>query len=264
MRYSFLTISILLVSILTVCSFSPASAAPPKQEYYELRIYQLTSDAQEKRIHAYLKNALVPALHRAGIKTVGVFKQKGNDTAAIKKIVVLIPYKSLTDLEAIEAKLEKDKAYGTAGADYINAAHNESAYSRFSKVLLKAFSGQPVLTKSKLTGPREERVYELRSYESASEKIYRKKVEMFMKGNEISIFDRLGFNAIFYGEVLAGGSMPNLMYMTSFDNKEARDAHWKSFVDDAEWKKVSSEEQWANTVSHIDITFLTSTEYSDL
>jgi hypothetical protein len=33
---------------------------------------------------------------------------------------------------------------------------------------------------------------------------------------------------VFYAEVLSGLRMPNLMYMTSFENKEDRDAHWKT------------------------------------
>ncbi|MBL7698961.1 MAG: NIPSNAP family protein [Chitinophagaceae bacterium] len=249
--------------LLTLVIFS-ASANPPKQEFYELRIYQLSTEDQEERLNAYLKDALVPALHRAGITSVGVFKAKGNDTASIRKVVLLVPYKSLGDLDAIDTKLEKDKVYINAGADYINAAHNNPAYTRFSKTILKAFSGHPVLSKPALTGPRDERVYELRSYEGATEKLHRKKVDMFVKGDEIAIFNRLQFNAVFYGEVLAGGSMPNLMYMTSFDNKESRDAHWKAFVDDPEWKKLSGDKQYENTVSHIDSTFLEATDFSDL
>lgn len=244
--------------------FGTASANPPKQEFYEIRIYNLINEAQEKRMDTYLKDALLPALHRAGISTVGVFKPKGNDTASTRKIYLLIPYKSLNDLDALDAKLEKDKTYNTAGADYIGTAHDNPAYARFSKIVLKAFSGHPVLAKPNLTSPRSERVYELRSYEAATEKLYRKKVEMFVKGDEIAIFNRLQFNGVFYGEVLSGAAMPNLMYMITFDNQESRDAHWKSFIDDPEWKKLSGDKQYDHTVSHIDNIFLQATEYSDL
>jgi hypothetical protein len=244
--------------------FSFAQANPPKQEFYEIRIYQLSNAEQENRMDAYLKDALVPALHRAGVNKIGVFKPIGNDTAAVRKIYLLIPYKSLNDLDALDSKLEKDQAYSTAGADYIGTAHDKPAYARFSKIILKAFSGHPVITEPKLTAPRKERVYELRSYEATTEKLYKKKVDMFVKGNEIAIFDDLKFNAIFYGEVLAGTAMPNLMYMTSFDNKQSRDEHWKAFGDHPDWKKLLADKQYENTVSHIDITFLYPTDYSDL
>jgi len=89
------------------------------------------------------------------------------------------------------------------------------------------------------------------------------KVEMFNKG-EIQLFEKLGFNAVFYGQVIAGGKMPNLMYITSFDNKASRDQHWKTFGSDPEWKVMSALPQYQNNVSKIDITFLTPTSYSKL
>jgi hypothetical protein len=58
--------------------------------------------------------------------------------------------------------------------------------------------------------------------------------------------------------------MPNLMYMTSFNNKAARDEHWKAFGSDPAWKKLSSDPNYQHNVSKIDITFLRATEYSDL
>src|SRR5680860_336949 len=109
-------------------------------------------------------------------------------------------------------KLEKDQKYLAAGKDYINAAHDNPVYTRMEKVLMRAFTGMPHFQESTLTGPKEDRVYELRSYESATEKQHRNKVKMFNEG-EIDIFDKLDFNPVFYGEVIAGANMPNLMYM---------------------------------------------------
>ena len=86
---------------------------------------------------------------------------------------------------------------------------------------------------------------------------------MFNAGGEVVLFEKLGFNAVFYGEVIAGSNMPNLMYMTTHANKEARDANWKNFVDAPEWKKMSSLPKYQGNVSHIDIFFLYPTAYSD-
>ena len=116
---------------------------------------------------------------------------------------------------------------------------------------------------SPLNGARKDRIYELRSYESPSEAYFKNKVDMFNAGGEVKLFKRLGFNAVFYGEVLSGPKMPNLMYMTTFANQESRDAHWKEFVDAPEWKELISMSKYDNNVSHIDITFLYPTEYSD-
>ena len=87
---------------------------------------------------------------------------------------------------------------------------------------------------------------------------------MFNEGGEVALFARLHFNALFYGEVIAGSAMPNLMYMTSFENKSDRDEHWKAFGNDPEWKKLSARKEYQNNVSKITIEFLRPTEYSDL
>lgn len=242
----------------------PAQAFGPDREFYELRTYLLKSAEQEKMMDNYLQNALLPALKRSGIRTVGVFKPISNDTASIKKIMVLIPYKNIKQVISMERKLEKDKVYLEKGKDYIDAVYNKAPYQRMEKVLLKAFSGQPLLKLPKLNASKAERVYELRSYESASEKYYWNKVQMFNKGNEINLFERLNFNGIFYGEVIFGNKLPNLMYMTSFENMEDRNAHWKTFSNDAEWKTLSKMPEYQHNVSHIDITFLRATIYSDL
>jgi hypothetical protein len=131
-------------------------------------------------------------------------------------------------------------------------------------ILLQAFPLAPQLQVPALKAEKKDRVYELRSYESATEKIFKNKVQMFNEGDEIGLFKRLNFNAVFYSEVIAGGKMPNLMYMTSFENMADRDAHWKSFVDAPYWKKLSAMPEYQHNVSHIDITFLRPTDYSGL
>src|SRR5215217_5987049 len=98
----------------------------------------------------------------------------------------------------------------------------------------------PAMAVPQLSSAKAQRIYELRSYEGPTEKLYLNKVQMFNQGGEVPLFKRLNFNAVFYASVLAGSRMPNLMYMTTFENRAEREAHWKTFTDDAEWKKLSS------------------------
>ena len=233
-----------------------------KRSYYQLKIYNYTTDKQEETLDSFFKDAYLPALHRLGIKDVGVFKPVKQDS--VRKVYVFIPFKSLTEFEKLEQSLAGDKQFLSAGKDYIDAPYNDIPYSRFESILLKAFAGMPFYAKPALNGPKKDRIYELRSYEGPAEKYYINKVEMFNKGNEIGIFNRLGFNAVFYGEVLSGSTMPNLMYMTSFENKASRDAHWKAFGGDPEWKVLSAKPEYKNNVSRITTTFLYPTDYSDL
>lgn len=253
----------LAVFFATLFSAGATSAQDQQREFYELRTYYYSGDSIENRLDQYLGKALVPALHRAGIKKVGVFKSSSHDTSSIRRFVVLIPYSSLAWLDRIDSILDKDKTYQNAGNDYINAAHNNAPYSRMEKTILKAFTGLPQAKSSGTKGNKKDRVYELRSYEGATEKLYRTKVKMFNTGDEVGIFDRLGFNAIFYAEVLAGKSMPNLMYMTSFENMDSRNQHWKAFGEDAAWNKLKADKQYDNTVSHIDIWYFYPADYSD-
>jgi hypothetical protein len=239
------------------------AAKDPAPWFYEIRIYRLADTADEARMDAYLQNALVPALHKMGVKNVGVFKPIKEDTVYNKRIYVLIPYKSLNEFEKTSALLLKDARYQADGSDYVNASHSDPPYMRVETIVLKSFTFMPSPAIPNLKAPKEERVYELRSYEGATEKLYQSKVHMFNEGGEIALFKKLNFNAVFYGEVLSGSSMPNLMYMTSFENKADRDAHWKSFGAAPEWKAIVDLPQYKNTVSKNTQFLLNPTSYSD-
>lgn len=252
-----------LFAIILVSQLSWSQSSEPRREYYRLTIYHFNSGEQEKVLDNYLQHAMLPALHRTNITRVGIFKSLSNDTAALKSIYVLIPLQSLDLLTKLTAKLDADKMYQSAGTEFINAIFDSPPYTRMETIILQAFSLVPLMHLPELKSGKKERVYELRSYESATEKIFQNKVQMFNEGDEIGLFKRLGFNAVFYGEVIAGAKMPNLMYMTSFENMADRDAHWKNFSNDPYWKKLSAMPQYQNNVSHIDITFLRPAEYSD-
>lgn len=234
-----------------------------EREYYKMVIYHYKELAQEQVLDSYLEQALLPALHRQKIANVGVFKALSNDTAADKLLYVFMPFNALKDMKKVEDNINDDAAYKSAGSDYIDAAYNKPPYTRMETILVYAFPLAPKMQLPRLKSPSTERVYELRSYESATEKIFQNKVKMFNAGGEVPLFKRLNFNATFYGEVIAGSKMPNLMYMTTFENMQDRDAHWKSFVDDAEWKTLSSMPEYQNNVQHADIIFLRPTKYSD-
>ena len=260
---SFLCASLLF---LTICPFSKVIAGPAAKGagYFELRVYHYSTGAQEASIDSFLQNQYLPGLHAKGVSNIGVFKAIANDTAADKKIFVFVPYKDLKQWEKLSLTQSNNPQFAKAGGSYLSAAYNAPAYTRFETIFMKAFELMTGITPPKLTGPKSERVYELRSYEGASESIYRNKVQMFNQGGELEIFSRLGFNPVFYGDVIYGSKMPNLMYMTTFENRQSRDEHWKAFSSDPAWKTLSAKPEYQHNVSHSDIFFLRPTEYSDL
>lgn len=246
--------------VLTIAVSSPGYGQPPARYYYQLRTYHLKTDSQEERMDKFLQTAYLPALHRAGIKKIGVFKPIIQDS--VRRLYVFIPFQTLQQFAEIDKILAKDRQYLTDGKDYLDAAYNNVPYDRMEVILLRAFEGMLRPAAPQLNGPKEERVYELRSYEGPTEKYYANKVQMFNKG-EIELFKKLGFNALFYGEVLAGSKMPNLMYMTCFDNKASRDEHWKTFSADPEWKRMSALPEYQHNVSKNTQYLLVPASYSD-
>lgn len=257
-KFSCLFVLILLNTFVKVNSTPPAK----DPRYFQLKIYHYTSSEQEAMIDNYLQSRFIPSLHGSGVSNIGVFKAIANDTAADKTLYVFIPFSTLKQWE--KHTLESEGKSANASDQYINAAYDKPAFTRLENIFLKAFELMPKITPPKLTAPKSERVYELRSYEAASENLFRNKVKMFNQGREMDIFSRLGFNPVFYGEVIFGSKMPNLMYMTSFDNMQSREDHWKAFSNDPAWKTLSVMKEYQNNVSHSDIYFLRPTEYSEL
>jgi hypothetical protein len=244
-------------------SIPPIFAAPPR-EFFELRVYRFKDLSQQERVEDYLQKALIPALHRMGMKKIGVFKPVESDSTYGKRLFLFIPFSSLDAFEQMSSKLSADKQYLADGKNYVDATYDNVPYTRFETIVLKSFAGMPESAVPNLTGPRSERVYELRSYEGHTEKIYNNKVQMFNAGDEIGLFKRLGFNAVFYAEVLAGSTMPNLMYLTTFENQASRDEHWKMFSEDPQWKKLVAMPEYQHNVSKNVTLFLRPTAYSDI
>jgi hypothetical protein len=229
-------------------------------EFYELRVYLLKNDTQQKLVESYLQNAAIPAFSRMGIKSVGVFTELKPDGQT--RVYVLIPFNNMADFISLANNLDKDDEYKKQGSAYLDAPAAEPAYERIESSLLKAFAHMP-----KMNLPaKQSRIFELRQYQSASESAGKKKIEMFNDEGEIDIFKRLGFRPVFFAETLIGPLRPNLTYMVTFDDTAAHDSHWKAFGSDPEWKKISSVPEYADAllVSKITSTFIVPTAYSQI
>ncbi len=265
MKNIFLFLGIgLMLSACNSSVTSPESAtAEVVSQYYQLTTYRFDSEDQQAVTEGYLKDAFLPAAKRLEIGPIGVFKPRPESADSTLSIRVLIPFSSLEGYASFAASLLADSAYLADGTTYLEATHDNAPYHRKEVVLTKAFSEMPVMAVPQLDGPKADRIYELRSYESATEAIFQNKVDMFNAGGEVTLFDKLGFNAVFYSEVIAGPVMPNLMYMTTHADSASRKANWDSFVNSPEWKAMSSDPRYQNNVSHIDIYFLYPTSYSE-
>ena len=252
-----------IVLLLVSFNFNGFSAVPAKQMFYEIRIYRVNQAAGLETIENYLKDAFIPAVHRAGISNVGVFKPIETDTAFGKMIYVFIPYKTADQFTSLLIALDNDKVFQEAGKAFLDAPYNDPPFIRYESVFLKAFKNMPEFRVPSYTTPRKDRIYELRSYESATEAKAAKKIEMFNEGGEIGIFEKVGSNAAFYAKVLYGSRMPRLMYMTTYADMKSHDEHWVAFRNSIEWKTLSGKEEYKNSTSKTNPYLLHPTDYSD-
>ncbi|MCE7043781.1 NIPSNAP family protein [Dyadobacter sp. CY312] len=227
-----------------------------QKEVYEWREYEMQFGSDSGQLETYFKTALIPALNKHGVKTVGVFKEWRPSEPA--KFYLLTPYSSLDSYFSINAKVKSDADYIKNSAAYNSVPASKPLYSRFNSCLIAAFDGFPAIVV-----PSGSRMFELRTYEGYSEDAVRRKVKMFNDG-EFPIFSRAKLNPVFGGEVISGDRQPRLTYMITCPNMEERDKGWVAFLADPEWKKLVGDSQYANTISKISSAFLVPTSYSQV
>ena len=236
-----------------------AAAASAQREYYELREIELRRGPMTQRADDYLRDALIPALGRLGCGPIGVFNVMVGPQSPT--VYVLIPHPSLDALINLRTRLASDAEYQKAGAPFINATSADPSYVDRRNTLLYALQQMPKIEPPG-TG---QRIFELRTYRSHSEKAAAKKIEMFNQG-EIAIFRRVGLRPVFFGQRLIGDHLPSLTYMLTYPDLATREKNWNTFRNDPEWKKLSTMPGYtdAEVVSSITNVLLTPAPYSQI
>jgi len=208
--------------------------------YYELRRYEIETEAQRAGLDKFLSEAAIEAWNGLGIQPVGVFYPN----EGLSPVYVLLPHPSVASFVTLQQRVNEDQRFLQKGADFINAPADKPAYKSMEIQFMAAFEGLP-----KLERPTDAptRIFQLRTYESPSEKTGLKKIEMFNTA-EIALFRRVGLHPVFFGQTLAGVKMPNLTYMLGFADMEESKANWKKFGGDPEWKKLSKMPEYMDKV----------------
>jgi len=231
----------------------PIGGKPVKKQILEVRQYHLDAGAMRERFEKFLAEVAVPAWNRIGVKPAGIFAVTEGTVADRKlepaaDLYVLLPHESAETFATADERLWADAEYQKAGATILAAPKDSPAYKRIESWVLLAFDAVPQV---QVPTMKESRVLQMRTYESHSDLKARKKMEMFQVGGELKIFDRAGMKPVFFGETLAGGRVPNLTYMLSFEDAAAQTAGWAKFGADADWKKLSGAAEYKDTVSTI-------------
>jgi len=239
------------------------------RELYELRAYRLKPDAAPDPLDAYLEKAVLPALDRRGLKNVGVFGEVDIDKKAgttkpkeNTPVWVLIAHPTFESFVTVSSELNADPAVQSAGAAYLDVPKATPSFDRIDVWLYRAFQANPKMNLPEFSKARTPtRIFEMRDYESHSEKAALNKMAMFNNG-EIPLMKELGMSPVFFGQGIAGPNLPHLRYITGGSDVAAHVAAWAKFGPSPVWKALSGDPQYKDNTSKNTSRFLAPRPYS--
>lgn len=241
-RRRFLAGSIATTALALTREATSENASPPGREYYQMRRYSLRRGPQTALTESYFAGALIPALGRLGMGPVGAFTLDiGPDTPIY---YLLIPSASLEKLANLDEELRRDAEFMHAAAPFRDAPANAPAFLRVEVSLLRALRAWPKAIPPASFDQGTKRIFQLRTYESPSDRDHVRKVEMMNEG-EIQVFKHIGMHPVFFADVIFGARMPCLTYMLAFDGMPELEAGWERFFADPGWKTLSAEPRYA-------------------
>ena len=243
------------LSTLSACARQHSTVASGR-EVYEWRIYTLTGNGSE--LDKFYRDILIPAYNRKGV-TVGAFKPLVSEEKEMRHVAFVYP--DMDTFFKFKEGIWEDAVFTIAAKAFFEATAPKDAneYSNYETYLSQAFIKIPKHRK-----PDSSRgLLEIRIYWSPNEEANKRKVRMF-NVDEIDIFDKVGVNSVFYGDIIAGPKMPALMYLTWYRDKDTRTEAWDKFGKHPDWQRIRSLPEYANTATNNQSVLLTPLPYSQL
>lgn len=262
-RRTFVASSIAAVAAAAIEPAKGQRNRPTARDYYEIRTMTYQSAEARDRYGKFMAEAFVPAAKRIGLGPVGGFTIEGKPDDLT--LIQLTSSPSLDALVGVSRRLLGDSDFLKAGAFLLDLPATDPPYKTCDISLLLAFASHPKTTLPKESAGNQPRIFELRTYESHSKKANAKKIEMFNEG-EIGIFERAGFQPVFFGETLSGPQFPNLTYMVTYPSMGERNKLWGAFSSDPEKARLFAIPEYNDKliVSKIRSTLLRPTAWSQI
>lgn len=212
-------------------SFSQPGPAG-RTRIYLMQRYYLRAGSQMSRLNEYLEKTALPALSKvhSGPKIV----LEGMIVPYTPELVLIFGFSSVEEFWRVRGRLNQDEQLEKAFEAWQGGP--EPPFERQENILLEAADYSPEITTAD-PPPKAGRIFELRVYHSPSYTQLQRLHERFA-GPEIKIFHRVGIHPILYASTVIGPNMPNLTYLTPFDDLAAREKAWNAFGADPEWIKV--------------------------
>ena len=240
---AFILLPFLLMStlIFTGCSSEKKETVDsPKKQIYEWRIYTLTGDGAI--LDDFFKETLIPAYNRRSI-SVGAFSLYKQEEK--EQRYLLFVYPDLKTYNEVRLAICSDNDFLEAARPFFETSAPDPVYSQYETYLCEAFDKIP-----EMRMPDKSRtLFEYRNYYSPNEDANRRKIKMF-NVEEIDLFDKVGINSVFYGEILAGTRMPGLIYLTWYMDEATRNSAWSAFGSHPDWNNMRNKPEYKNTATN--------------
>lgn len=229
-------------------------ATATSKQIYEWRIYTLHKEGN--KLDRFYENTLIPAYNRQGIQ-VGVFSLHNKEEQ--EKRFYLFAYPDLPTFHILKNKIWEDNVFTEAAQPFYDETAPDPVYSNYETFLSEVFDKIP-----QMRMPDKDRgLFELRLYHSPNEEANRRKIAMF-NIEEIDLFDKVGINSVFYGDILAGPRMPALLYLTWYKDPAAREEAWSKFGQHPDWNAMKDKPRYAYTATDNTSTLLSPLSYSQI
>jgi len=195
--------------------------------------YLLKIGPQGARLTDYLSKTYLGAL--AKVHTGPTLVLEATLATHLPQVTVFTGYQSVEEMWSVRAKLDGDQALEAA----TDAWEAETPFENITSSLLRVGDYSPELAPLN-PQPTTPRVFEMRIYHAPTWKNMRGLEWRFREG-EVRILTKVGAAPILFAPTVIGADVPNMTWITAFENEAARDKAWAAFSADPEWQKLSAE-----------------------
>jgi hypothetical protein len=228
--------------------------------YFEFYYIHMQNGSQTTRMAKWLETRLLPICQKHGFGTMGFFTVSvGRD---LPTTLIVFSFPSLAEMETLWGRLGSDPDYAAA---VVEMEKDEPAFYRVESTLLRATSFCPPLAATPAGEPAH-KLYELRTYESPTNRQLGYLHDRFGKDGEIAIFHKSGIHPVLYADTIFGVNQPNMAYLIPFESEAHREKAWATFNADADWVRIREESvrHGGDIVRNITNMFLAPTSFSML
>ena len=249
-------VNTMLLVVFAFVFFQVTIAAPIERQVYEWRVYTLSEDGEEK-LDNFFEKTVIPTFSKMGVK-VGVFAPINNADVE-KQIYALFIYPNINSYYDLKTSIWNNDDFMKTAKPFYDSVSVDRVYENIEVSICMAFASEPV---AQLPSS-EKRFFEYRRYQLSNEEAMQRKKHMFEHG-ESDIFKKYGVNVVCFGEVLAGGVTPSIIYLTCFENLETRNKRMSAFSSSSEFANLRSVDYYTNLSTRNTVVQMIAKSYSQI